>query len=162
MVDQGTTKQPRPAWPLPNSVRSAAIGRMHTKLLSPRYPSNSGVGRPTRGRVLQHGGLKRILRISWRMPPPPDKGKYPVTIYPITIYHGPQFRRDRIAAALPAATAVATSRHIFNRSSFHHPQIFPGRSHALDERHGESCCSSYDRPPARSAQAGLLAKAMTE
>jgi hypothetical protein len=42
------------------------------------------------------------------MSPLPDKGKYSITIYPITIYHGPQFRCDRIAAALPAATAVAT------------------------------------------------------
>jgi hypothetical protein len=33
-------------------------------------------------------------------------------------------------------------RHIFNRSSVHHPQILPGRIHALGERHGESCCSS--------------------
>jgi hypothetical protein len=41
------------------------------------------------------------------MSPLPDKGKYFITIYPITIYHGPQFRCDRIAAAFPAATAVA-------------------------------------------------------
>jgi hypothetical protein len=27
----------------------------------------------------------------------------------------------------------------------------PGRIHALGERHGESCCGSYNRPPARSA-----------
>jgi hypothetical protein len=32
-----------------------------------------------------------------------------VTIYPITIYHRPQFGRDRIAAALPAA-AVSSVR----------------------------------------------------
>jgi hypothetical protein len=32
-----------------------------------------------------------------------------VTIYPIAIYHRPQFGRDRIAVALPAAAAVATT-----------------------------------------------------
>src|SRR3954467_12938477 len=68
-----------------------------------------GGGRTTGCCVPQHSGLKRILRIGWRMPPPSDKGKCRVTIYPITICHRPQFGHDRIPAALPAAAAVATS-----------------------------------------------------
>lgn len=47
--------------------------------------------------------------IGWRMPLPRDKGKCRVTIYPITIYHGPHFGRRSRRAALPAAVAVATS-----------------------------------------------------
>jgi hypothetical protein len=43
------------------------------------------------------------------MPPPSDKGKFLVTIYLITIYHGPQSGRDRIAVTLHAAAAVTTS-----------------------------------------------------
>lgn len=75
---------------------------------SSRLPDGLRPDRTARCCVPQHSGLNRILRIGWRMPPP-DKGKCRVTIYPITIYHRPQFGRDRIAAALPAAAAVATS-----------------------------------------------------
>ena len=80
-----------------------------TKLVSQQHSSDSGAGRPTRCCVPQHTGLNRIVRLGWRMPPPSDKGKCRVTIHPITIYHRPQFGHDRIAAALPAAAAVATS-----------------------------------------------------
>jgi hypothetical protein len=69
--------------------------------------------------VPQHRGLKRILRISGRMSPPPNKGKYPVTIYTITIYHRPLFRRDRIAAGPWLLRPPSSPRRIFNRRSVH-------------------------------------------
>jgi len=59
-----------------------------------------------------------------------------VTIYLITTFHRPQFGRDRIVAALPAAAAVATPR-VFNVSFVYCPQILPGRIRALGEGAGK-------------------------
>src|SRR5205823_645387 len=50
-----------------------------------------------------------------------------------------------------ARLAALTEEELAARSA-HHPQSLPGRIHTPGERREESCCSSYNRPPARSAQ----------
>jgi hypothetical protein len=65
------------------------LGRVDTHRAALEFLCERDENRKAKLYVPQHSGLKRIPRIGWRMPPPPDKGKCPVTIYPITIYHGP-------------------------------------------------------------------------
>lgn len=58
-----------------------------------RLPKELAIGNLVTFDIAQHRTPN--ARIGWRMPPPPDKGKCRVTIYPITIYHRFRARSHR-------------------------------------------------------------------